>query len=314
MALVLALLIGALILISGCKKKSDMVVPPPATVAGVSAENGYIYKAVMGTSNVTPTLLFRVHDDKDQPVSGTYVQCHRVVGDGTLQADSLKSDSNGRVTFQYAFDGLRGDAILMAKVPGIDSSQVTLRANTLIPGNGGQAQYILFTDKYEDVKAFNGVPASVDADPYSWIVYANYEQSLGVVFVLPDVNHDSTAVDTADVLAIIVNTVYKGKTKDSIGIGSTLQEVRAAYGTPDTIKYDPPAPPIYIRYVDLGLLLYGDTQLLNGIPVADTIIHEIHLTDQGSNTVPVRKPFGYGKKAPNAFTAEHRYHPYFSLQ
>jgi hypothetical protein len=262
----------------------------------------------MGTSNIAPPLTFTVNDDKGQPVAGATVRCSRIVGDGTIFADSLKTDSTGHVTFSYSFDGNRGDAILMAKVPGVDSEQVYVRANTLIPGVGGQAQYILLSDKYRDVKNYNGTPASIDADPASWIVYANYEQALGVVVVLPDVKHDSTAVDSAEVLSVIVNTVYTGKTKDSIGIGSTLQAVRAIYGDPDTIKYDPPSPPIYIRYVDQGLLFYGDTQLLNGIPVLDTIIHEIHFTDAVPVITPTGKVAPISGTAPTNAAFKHGYH------
>ncbi|HKK20449.1 MAG TPA: hypothetical protein VJ983_03175, partial [candidate division Zixibacteria bacterium] len=307
--LVAAVLAGAY----GCKKKG-IVVPPPVTVGGIFADHGLYYKAVMGTSNITPPLTFTVNDDKGQPVAGAIVRCSRIVGDGTILADSLKTDNAGHVTFSYSFNGNRGDAILMAKVPGVDSETVNVRANTLIPGNGGQAQYILLSDKYRDVKDYDGTPASIDADPANWVVYANYEQALGVVVVLPDVKHDSTAVDSAEVLSIIVNTVYTGKTKDSIGIGSTLQAVRAVYGDPDTIKYDPPSPPIYIRYVDQGLLFYGDTQLLNGIPTLDTIMHEIHFNDAVPIIAPTGKVAPISGTSPTNSAFNHGYHRISSRQ
>ncbi len=295
-----------LIFLSACNKDNGTE-PPPVVVGGISADNGLYYKAVMGTSTSTPPLEFTVRDSSGNTLAGRTVLFSRIVGDGTLLLDSVKTDTVGVATMEYSFSGLRGDAILMAKVRGIDSQQVEVRANTLIPGSGGQAQYILFTDKYLDVRTYNLTPASIDADPASWVVYANYEQALGVVFVLEDLKHDSTAVDTAGVLSVIVNTIYTGKTKDSIGVGSTLQAVRAVYGAPDTIKYDPPAPPIYIRYLSEGLIMYGDTKTLGGVSTPDTVIHEIHLSDFVPTPTPLKKmPFLQGKQ-PDAIW-QHGYH------
>ncbi len=302
--------VGLLFAVSSCSKKSGPEPPPPVAPSGITADNGLYYKAVMGTSSISPALQFTVRDDNGVVAPNTTVKCVRLVGDGTVLSDSLKTNNLGQVTFPYAFNGHRGDAILMARVPGVDSEQVYVRANTLIPGNGGQAQYILLSDKYRDVKHYNGLPASVDPDPNSWIVYANYEQSLGVVFVLPDVKHDSTAVDSADVDAIIVNTVYSGKTKDSIGVGSTLQAVRAIYGDPDTIYYDPPDPPIFISYANEGLVFYGNTQQLNGIPVLDTIIHEIHLFNSVTNPNPAKERVVGNGKIVNRDVADRGYHRY----
>ncbi|NOY88567.1 MAG: hypothetical protein GXO93_04130, partial [FCB group bacterium] len=218
-----------------------------------------------------------------------WVYFSTIIGDGSFLDDSLKTDSLGMVTAHYNFGGVLGHAEIMAKVKNIDSVTVNIRANTLIPGVNGQGQYILFSDNYSDVKDYDGAPLSIDIDPAQWILYANYEKSLGVVVVLEDINQDSVVVDSTNVLGVIVNTVYKGKTADSIGIGSTIGDLRNAYGAPDTIKYDPPAPAIYIRYQALGLTIYGDTKDLLGNSVTDTIIQEIHLSELVYNPLSLKK-------------------------
>ncbi|MCK4573218.1 MAG: hypothetical protein KAU36_02550, partial [candidate division Zixibacteria bacterium] len=268
----LFLLIGPMALLFGCGDDDPPVKPPPVIPTGMEVLNGDLYKAVMGSAEVDPALEFGVYDDDGDSLPNQWVHFRRLVGDGTFVADSVRSDTIGRATAEYVFDGSMGHAEIQAFLRDVDTVSVTMRANTLIPGTVGQAQYVLFNDRYAGVKDYNGEPASVDVDPTSWILYANYEAALGLVVVIEDVNHDEQAVDTADVLSVIVNTIYAGKTADSIGIGSTMADLRAAYGAPDTILYDP-APPAarYIRYNDLGLTIYADL-------TADTTIFEIHMT------------------------------------
>jgi len=276
------------VLVTACgTDETPPVKLPPAT--GITPVNGFFYKAGMGTSNTDNPLKFSVVDKDNNPVVNNWVYFSVIIGDGSFLNDSLKTDSLGMVTAHYNFGGVLGHAEIMAKVKNVDSVTVNIRANMLLPGANGQGQYILFSDHYSDVKDYNGTPLSIDIDPTQWILYANYEASLGVVVVLEDINKDSTAVDSTNVLGVIVNTVYKGKTADSIGIGSTIGDLRNAYGPPDTIKYDPPAPPIYIRYLALGLTIYGDTKDLLGNSVADTIIHEIHLSELVYNQKSLKK-------------------------
>lgn len=263
---------GGVALVIACGDDGE---PPvaPGTPSGVTAVNGLYYKAIMGSSSVDNPIEFTVADEDSNPMPNQWVRFSILEGDGTLSSDSLATDSVGTVTAEYTFDGALGRAEIMATVRNVDSVAVSVRANTLIPGIDGQAQYVLFNDHYSDVKDFNGNPASVDPDPVSWILYANYEAALGVVVVIDDLNQDSVAVDEADVLGVIVNTVYTGKTADSIGIGSAIADVRAAYGAPDTVRYDPTDPPaVYIRYNGLGLTFYGDLS-------ADTTVFEIHLSE-----------------------------------
>ncbi|MGH8015616.1 MAG: hypothetical protein ACREBV_05450, partial [Candidatus Zixiibacteriota bacterium] len=169
----------------------------------------------------------------------------------------------------------------------LDTVNVFLRANTLIPGVGGQGQYILFSELYFDVKNFNGDPASVDEDPAFWINYANYESALHVVFVIDDTNQDGLAQNIEEVLAILMTDGYTGKTKDSIGIGSTYNELKAIYGPPDTVEYDPSPPPaLVIVYDSLGLVFFTNTVV--GNPVDTNVsVFEIHASDFVTKRAPV---------------------------
>ena len=194
---------------------------------GLNTVGGSYYKAVMGATN---NIEFSLGAADKSPIVGSWVYFNLLLGDGTIVNDSAQTDSNGKAVCQYTFDGTLGHAEIQALVRNIDTTTVTVRANTLIPGTTGQGQYILMEDRYSDVKNFNGTPECVDPDPDNWFLYVVYESSLGVVVLVEDVNHDSVAVDTAQVLGVTVNTIYSGKTSESIGIGSTLGDVTDVYG------------------------------------------------------------------------------------
>ncbi len=244
----------------------------PTVDAGLNSVGGFYYKAVMGAVN---NIEFSVGSPDKVPMTGSWVHFNIIIGDGSLVNDSVQVDANGKATCQYNFDGVLGHAELQALVRNVDTTTVTLRASTLIPGVTGQGQYILMEDRYEDIKNFNGTPLSVDVDPTSWILYAVYESNLGVVFVMEDINRDSTLTDSSHVLGIIVNTVYTGKTSDSLGIGSTMGEVGAVYGGTNEV-YDPTPPPAYsYKFPSSGLTFWADTSAV----FIDRVVFEIHLTE-----------------------------------
>lgn len=238
----------------------------------ISSVNGDYFKYVMGTATVSKPLAFIVRDGQNNPMANQWVHFQRIIGDGHILTDSVLTGSNGIAIGQYTFDGSLGDAELMAYVRGVDTSIVSARASVLIPGNGGQGQYIKFDeDTYKDITSYNG---STTPDTYtgSPIIYVNYESTLGVVFMVWDLDLDYNVYDSSDVYGVIVNTTYAGKIADSIGIGSTYKAVVDYYGTPDSVVYDPVEPAAWrIRYLDKGMTLFGAQ--------ADTSIFEIHLTE-----------------------------------
>lgn len=238
----------------------------------VVALSGQWYKGVRDGSTITPTPLFAVQDVANNPVPGETITFELIGGDGTIADSSVNVDNSCTATLGYTFNGLLGHAIIRAKSGSLDSTTVNIRADILIPGNNFQGQYILNGDTYRNIVHFNGTPVSVDVDPNFWINYANYESTLGVVFVLDDPNHSSSADSSEAVLGVIVNTVYGGKTPTAfgIGIGSSMAEVRTAFGAPTSITFDAAPPPaIVISYDAFGMTLFGNP--------TDTTIFEIHL-------------------------------------
>ncbi len=238
----------------------------------IVAINGLYYKGEMGDTIPEAVLQFAVADKNNNYFPNQQIQLYLMQGDGQLSPKSVTTDSVGIASFPYGFTGELGHAVIRLVAEGVDSLDIFLRANTLIPGPHGQGQYVLFDDTYADVKNFNGLPASVDVDPYFWVVYANYESALGVIVVIEDANQDDSAADSEEVKGVIVNTIYEGTTTDSIpiGIGSSISDVRTVFGDPDTLRLDPTPPPaVYIRYLSKGLTFYGDF-------TADTNIFEIH--------------------------------------
>ena len=235
------------------------------------------YKGVMGDTIPDTVLQFAVADKNDNYLPNQQIQLEPHGGDGELSHRSITTDSSGTAGFWYAFTGDSGHAVIRLVTEGIDSLDIFLRANTLIPGPHGQGQYVLFDDTYADVKKFNGDPASVDTYIDHPIIYVNYEESLGVVVMVYDLDTNAVIYDTSSVYGVIVNTVYEGKTADSIGVGSPVDSVREAeaFGLPDSIWFydndDPAERAVVLEYFDLGLTFYCDT--------ADTNVEEIHMIE-----------------------------------
>jgi hypothetical protein len=265
------------------------VVPDTATATlavrvptAVGAVNGLYYKGEMGSSTLSPAMEFAVVDGIGLPIPSQWLYFSTLEGDGALSQDSALSDAAGLAPVSYEFSGALGHAVVRATAPGADSSEsidVYVRANTLIPGIGGQGQYILFNDLYSVVKNFNGNPESVDEDPGYWLNYAVYEAALGVVFMVIDDNQNADADDDESVIGVIVNTVYDKTTPEGIGIGATYPELVAAYGLPERSGFN--------QYYPLDTILFYDTRgLIFWCNRSDTVVNEIHLVEP----LPKRQP------------------------
>jgi hypothetical protein len=214
----------------------------------ILAPNGLYYKGAMGSATQTPAMRFRPVDSRDNVTTKAWMHFRQIDGDGEITIDSAQVDATGSARAGFRFNGSRGDAVIQATIRAVDSIQVQVRASTIITGDSGQGQYILLDDHYADVRHFNGQPASVDEDPAVWINYANYEAALGVVVMIIDVDSSGTATDNEPVYGVILNTVYTGKSADSLGVGSTIQAFQAVYGSPDTTYVDlnPPVANVYV--------------------------------------------------------------------
>jgi hypothetical protein len=242
----------------------------------VNAVYGTHFKGAMGAGIVEPEFRFRVLDQAGVALRKPWLYFSVVEGDGTLLADSLLPDANGAIINDYTFDGQLGYGVVRAIVPGVDTLDVKVRASVIRFGADGQGQYVRLWDTYADVLALNGTPVSVDHPvdtvPY---YYVNYEQALGVVPVVYDLNEDGVVQNSDPVIEVIVNTVFSDTSEAGIRIGSSIHEVRAAYGTPDVFYYEdnPPPPAWGLRYNSLGVLFWASPT------PPDSSIFEIHLWD-----------------------------------
>ena len=248
----------------------------PGDPAKIVAINGLYYKGVMGDTIPDTVLQFAVADKNDNYLPNQQIQLYLVEGDGHLPPKSITTDSSGTAGFPYVFNGSLGHAVIRLIAPDIDTLDILLRANTLILGSGGQAQYVLLTDTYAEVRGFNGPPQSIDIDTVKWKVFANYEDSLGVVVLIDDVNHNEDADEFEDVQGIGVDNVYNGTTLDSIpiGIGSPFADVRTMYSDPNKIELrtDDEGPYLWICYKNHKTVFIGGLD-------PDTTIIEIDLYD-----------------------------------
>ncbi len=209
----------------------------------IVAPNGLYYYGTWGSSLVNPALEFQVENAENVAIGGATVVLNRIEGDGTFAGlggatnEMVTDDITGLARFMYNFNGSLGHAVMRLVIPSIDSMDVYLRANVLIPGAGGQGQYILFDDTYAMIEQYNGTPTSIDTSGLFGpdYVYANYADLLGVTFALHDADQNRQVYDTSSVYGIIVDQTYTGMTPAGIGIGSSDTEVIAAYQSPDSI-------------------------------------------------------------------------------
>ena len=104
-SILLLLTVGLLIISSGCGDDDPPSDPPPIIPTGMEVLNGDIYKAVMGSAEIDPALEFGVYDDDGDSLPNQWVHFRRLVGDGSFVADSARSDTTGRATAEYIFDG-----------------------------------------------------------------------------------------------------------------------------------------------------------------------------------------------------------------
>lgn len=246
----------------------------PITVDGLAAVNGLYYKGEMGGSSLTPELVFGVKDSDGNWLPNYQIQLHQIAGDGELSSRSVTTDSTGLAAVTYSFDADLGHAEILATARSEqDSVTVFLRANTLIPGDSGQGQYVLLNDIFATVTAINGSPASVDVYTNHETTYMNYEDSLGVVVMIDDPDDQNQYFDTSSVRGVIVNTRYEGTTAEGIGIGSNMSDLRAAYGEPDSVRYS--FEDILVRYWSLGMDCFCSDN-------ADTTVIEIHIKTPSS--------------------------------
>jgi hypothetical protein len=244
----------------------------PDRRAKIVAINGLYYKGEMGSDTVDKPLQFAVADKNDNYLPYQQIQLEQLEGDGKLDPKSIVTDSTGIAGFTFNFNGTLGHTRIRLIAPDIDSLDILIRANTLIPGVSGQGQYVLFDDTYTDVKHFNGLPASVDIFDSSEVIYVNYEADLGVVVMVYDLDTNGVIYDTSSVYGVIVNSVYSETTVEGIGIGSPLDSLKSAYGEPDSIWWDPrPPAAVAVKYYTLGMTFYCWP--------SDTSVFEIHLTE-----------------------------------
>ena len=241
----------------------------------VNTVYGLHYRGVMGGGIQEPDFWFRVIDQAGVALRKPWLYFSIVEGDGTLSADSGLPNANGAILNDYTFDGQLGYGVVRALVPDIDTLDVKVRASVLRFGADGQGQYVKLFDTYADVLALNGQPASVDHPvdtvPYH---YLNYEQALGVVPIVYDLNEDGIVENSDPVFEVIVNSVFADSTPAGIHIGSSIQAVRAAYGPPDVFVPDIDYPTDWkMIYDNLGALFYVSSV------VPDTAVFEIHLWD-----------------------------------
>lgn len=247
---------------------------PAALVSINTTVYGDYYRGAMGGGLINPLPQFRVENATGNPLTRPWIHFSVLEGDGTLSADSLQPITNGIATLGYQFDGSSGRARIRALVRGIDTLDVSIRADTIIAGDGGQGQYVLFDDTYAQVLAYYGQPAAIDLDPNSLdFFYLDYENTLELVFMLWDNDNGGFANTTDEVKGVIVTEGWTGgKLQGQVGIGSTITEVRALYGTEDAIVHDTTAPPAdsYV-YDTLGLEFW--------VFEGDSVVFEFHVSE-----------------------------------
>jgi hypothetical protein len=252
----------------------------------VDAVFGNYFVGTMGGGITSPEFLFRALDAAGQALRKPWLYFDLIEGDGRLVADSALPDAGGSVLNEYVFDGQLGYGVVRAWLPDIDTLEVDVRASVIRLGPDGQGQYVRLNDNYGDVEGLNGLPERVDEDDTYWLNYVVYESALGVVVAVEDTNQDHVVNPDEPVSEIFLNTVFTPTTLEGIGVGSTIQEVRAAYDTADYHFYDPPAPPAPAAegfvYGSLGVLFWSTV-------TPDSTIFEIHVRQPSTSQASAPK-------------------------
>ncbi|MBU0983930.1 MAG: hypothetical protein KKA42_08670 [candidate division Zixibacteria bacterium] len=230
------------------------------------AVNGLYYRSVMGGNTQTPQIALRVIDDLGGVLRKPWIHLTIVEGDGALSADSIQPGGTELATVNYLFTGALGHALIRASVPGVDSVDLKVRASVLVTGAQGQIQYVYFADSadtYADVIGFNGLPDRVDyTNLYGFpVAIAVYEANLALDFVIWDSAFPPNTVQGHEPVlgGFVIDSagITHPRTSDSIGIGSTIAEVRAIYGTEEATWYDPAIPPAQVfNYGSQGLTFW----------------------------------------------------------
>lgn len=255
--------------------------------ASVQAVGGQYYKGTMGSSSLSPQLRFRVIDNAAFPLRKVWMHFAVADGDGILSADSLLADASGSAQVTYGFTGSASQATVRAFVPGIDTTDVSIRASAIRTGADGQGQYVLLTDTLGVVTLLNGLPASFDPDPNYWINYANYEAALGLVVMIEDVDQNDETSNGEPVVGVIMNTVYAGKGPGDWGVGSLITDVIAQYGPASSVEFDPAPPAAYkYQWATEGLTIFTTTESAE----TSRTIFEIHVYEVASTAGPAKVP------------------------
>ena len=197
----------------------------------LSVLNGQFYKGMMNSSAQNPLMQFQVKDMNSASSQNAWVRAEIIEGDGTLSADSVQPGSDDTASFSYNFDGDLGYAVVRTWVDDLDTTNLFLRAKTIIPGDLFQGQYILYTDTYATVQTLNGSPDEI-ANVGGGILVLDYENSKGAVFLVGEVGTVNGQVSLMDtVFYIIITSPDGGVTADGLTVGSNYPEMVAALGT-----------------------------------------------------------------------------------
>lgn len=238
-----------------------------------AALNGQYYKGSMNSSVQDPLMQFQVEDINGAVAHNALIQAEIVEGDGTLSADSFSAGLSDTAFMSYDFDGTLGHAVLRTWVDGLDTTNLFIRARTIIPGEFFQGQYILAQDTYALVQEYYGIPdAVVDPEPGSGYLVLDYESTDSIVFLVFEVGAINGQVSAMDIVfKILITGSQTASTTEGVSVGSTYPELFAAFGAPDSSDWNPSYPfDTLLIYTDLGLTFWCDR--------ADTIVNQIDIT------------------------------------
>ncbi len=264
----------------------------------VRATQGSYYRGKMSSAELNKPLTFLVTDSAGGPQSGKKLHFTLLDGDGTLSADSGVTDGSGVLALSYTFDGSLVTATIRAAFSDVDSTEVYLRSDLLTFGNGGQGGWVLFDDRFEDVKNFLGEPDRIDTLGSEYIItLAVYEENLGVVVVLYDTSKTGMTYDTTSVYGVFVedsvvdlgggvmSARYEGRAANGIGIGSYYwRDIVPEIGEADLVEYnndDPESPAWNLTYI------FNDTsRVLFWGYISDTLVFQIDINEELGTPTP----------------------------